>query len=117
MARSNQVLTSRQVADICNVASRTIQKWFDTGLLPGYRMPGSHTRRIPATDLVNFLNKYNMPIPQNLIQHAAQHASKQTAANPPRARKAASTARKTNIVSLPPKSRRHKKTTATQKNI
>ncbi len=118
MAKSDEVLTSRQVADICNVASRTVQKWFDTGLLGGYRMPGSKTRRIPTADLVNFLNKYNMPIPQKLLQHTGKkHASKKIAGNlpSPRARKPASTARKINIVSLAPKPESTKKTTSTRK--
>jgi len=66
---------------MCNVASRTVQKWFDTGLLGGYRTPGSKTRRIPAADLVDFLNRYNMPIPQKLLRHTCKkYASKKTPA-------------------------------------
>ena len=35
------VLTTGDVARICNVASRTVSKWFDSGQLRGYRIPGS----------------------------------------------------------------------------
>ena len=33
------VLTTGEVAKICNVASRTVSKWFDSGQLKGYRIP------------------------------------------------------------------------------
>ena len=46
------VLTTGEVAKICNVAPRTVSKWFDTGALTGYRIPGSKDRRIPLTQLI-----------------------------------------------------------------
>ena len=36
-----KVFTTGQVAKICQVAARTVGKWFDTGKLRGYRIPGS----------------------------------------------------------------------------
>ena len=44
-----EVLTTGEVARICRVAPRTVSKWFDTGKLRGYRIPGSRDRRIVAT--------------------------------------------------------------------
>ena len=36
-----KVFTTGQVAKICKVAPRTVSKWFDSGRLKGYRIPGS----------------------------------------------------------------------------
>src|SRR5205823_90621 len=41
------IFTTGQVAKICKVAPRTVSKWFDSGRLRGYRIPGSQDRRIP----------------------------------------------------------------------
>ena len=49
MARSKDVLTTGEVAKICKVAPRTVTKWFDSGQLRGYRIPGSKDRRIPVS--------------------------------------------------------------------
>ncbi len=61
MARNKSVLTTGEVAKICNVAPRTVSKWFDSGQLKGYRIPGSKDRRIPADELVQFMRLHNMP--------------------------------------------------------
>ena len=61
MAKGRKVLTTGEVAAICNVASRTVGKWFDGGLLKGYRRPGSRDRRIPIAELVRFMKKYGIP--------------------------------------------------------
>ena len=61
MAKGKKVLTTGEVAEVCNVASRTVGKWFDGGLLKGYRIPGSRDRRIPVAELVAFMKKYEMP--------------------------------------------------------
>lgn len=56
------VFTTGQVAKICKVAPRTVSKWFDSGRLKGYRIPGSHDRRIPRPYLVRFLKEHGMPV-------------------------------------------------------
>ncbi|MCP4378981.1 MAG: helix-turn-helix domain-containing protein [bacterium] len=58
---SKTVLTTGQVARICHVATRTVTKWFDTGKLPGYRIPGSRDRRIPLDGLIVFMKDNDMP--------------------------------------------------------
>lgn len=63
MAKGKNVLTTGDVAKICNVAPRTVSKWFDTGQLKGYRIPGSKDRRIPVSELVRFMKANNMPSP------------------------------------------------------
>jgi excisionase family DNA binding protein len=62
MHRSKDVLTTGQVAKICNVAPRTVSKWFDNGQLHGYRIPGSKDRRIPLSQLVRFMRAHNIPM-------------------------------------------------------
>lgn len=57
-----KVLTTGQVAKICKVAPRTVSKWFDSGRLKGYRIPGSQDRRIPREYLIRFLKEHGMPL-------------------------------------------------------
>jgi len=61
MAKGRNVLTTGDVAKICNVAPRTVSKWFDSGQLRGYRIPGSKDRRIPVNELIRFMKVNNMP--------------------------------------------------------
>jgi excisionase family DNA binding protein len=61
MAKGKNVLTTGDVARICNVAPRTVSKWFDSGQLKGYRIPGSKDRRIPVSELARFMKVHNMP--------------------------------------------------------
>ncbi len=62
MSKGKNVLTTGQVAKICNVAPRTVSKWFDKGHLRGYRIPDSKDRRIPVNELMQFMKTHNMPI-------------------------------------------------------
>ena len=60
--KAKDVLTTGEVAKICNVAPRTVSKWFDSGSLKGYRIPGSKDRRIPLNQLVRFMKDHNIPL-------------------------------------------------------
>jgi len=60
--KRKEVLTTGEVARICHVAPRTVSKWFDTGRLNGYRIPGSRDRRIPLGQLVRFMRTHGMPL-------------------------------------------------------
>ncbi len=62
MPIEKEVLTTGEVAKICNVAPRTVSKWFDSGTLGGYRIPGSKDRRIPVSELVKFMRTHNIPM-------------------------------------------------------
>ncbi|MEZ6234487.1 MAG: response regulator [Phycisphaerales bacterium] len=62
MSIEKEVLTTGEVAKICNVAPRTVSKWFDSGTLGGYRIPGSKDRRIPVTELRKFMRDHNIPM-------------------------------------------------------
>lgn len=61
MMLKKDVLTTGQVAEICNVAPRTVTKWFDDGRLGGYRIPGSRDRRIPVSELITFMKTHDIP--------------------------------------------------------
>ncbi len=61
MTTDRDVLTTGEVAKICNVAPRTVSKWFDSGTLKGYRIPGSKDRRIPLTELLKFMKAHGIP--------------------------------------------------------
>ena len=62
--KRKDIFTTGQVAQICKVAPRTVTKWFDTGQLKGYRIPGGRDRRIPAAELIRFMKTHNMPTDQ-----------------------------------------------------
>lgn len=62
MSTEKDVLTTGEVAKICNVAPRTVSKWFDSGQLKGYRIPGSKDRRIPLNNLLQFMRDHNIPM-------------------------------------------------------
>jgi len=56
------VLTTGQVAKLCNVTIRTVIKWFEKGHLEGYRIPGSRDRRFPLDNVVAFMKEHGMPL-------------------------------------------------------
>jgi len=62
MPIDKDVLTTGEVAKICNVAPRTVSKWFDSGSLKGYRIPGSKDRRIPVPELIKFMKTHGIPL-------------------------------------------------------
>ncbi len=62
MPRQKDILTTGEVAKICSVAPRTVSKWFDSGQLRGYRIPGSKDRRIPLNALVKFMKAHSIPM-------------------------------------------------------
>jgi excisionase family DNA binding protein len=57
-----EVLTTGDVARVCHVAPRTVSKWFDTGKLRGYRIPGSRDRRIPTEHVLAFMRANGIPL-------------------------------------------------------
>lgn len=69
--QSKNVLTTGEVAKLCSVAPRTVSKWFDSGQLRGYRIPGSKDRRIPVEQLVKFMRTHGIPL--NGLDAGAMH--------------------------------------------
>lgn len=72
--KETKVFTIGQVAKLCHVAPRTATKWFDSGRLKGYRIPGSQDRRVPREYLIRFLKEHGM-------NHAVEQLEEQPAAN------------------------------------
>ena len=60
-----------EVADLCGVSPRLVVKWFDEGLLVGFRLPGSRDRRILPASLVEFMESNGMPVPERVKEAAA----------------------------------------------
>lgn len=60
------VFTTGMISHLVTVAPRTVNKWFDSGKLRGYRIPGSNDRRITRESLLVFLKEHGMPIPPSL---------------------------------------------------
>lgn len=56
------VYTTGEVAKICNVTIRTVIKWFESGVLKGFKIPSSRDRRIPHTSLVAFMKENGLPL-------------------------------------------------------
>ena len=53
--------TTGDVAKLLNIAPRTVSKWIDSGRLHGYRIPGSHGRRVPREALLRFMREHSFP--------------------------------------------------------
>jgi len=62
MAKGGRPLTTGDVAKYCHVSQVAVVKWIKAGKLKAYRTPGSHYRILPK-DFLEFLEKYQMPVP------------------------------------------------------
>ena len=62
----NNILTTHQTARLCNVHHTTVINWINEGKLHAYVTPGGH-RRIHEDDLIRFMKKYQIPIPERLL--------------------------------------------------
>lgn len=62
MGQERQVFTTGQIAKLAKVAPRTVSKWFDSGILKGWRIPGSEDRRISRQNYLDFCREYNIPL-------------------------------------------------------
>lgn len=56
------ILTSGQVAKICNVDRRTVRMWIDGGTLLGYRITVDGERRVSKEELIRFMKEYDFPV-------------------------------------------------------
>ncbi len=60
-----KTFTTFEVARLCGVFHTTVINWVNKGKLKARVTPGGH-RRIPLSELVIFMKKYEMPIPSNI---------------------------------------------------
>ncbi len=59
-------LTTYEIAQHCQVTPRTVIQWINEGKLKAFRTPGNHSR-VKNEDFLDFLIKYQMPIPLRFI--------------------------------------------------
>jgi excisionase family DNA binding protein len=57
--------TTFKISQMCGVNPTTVQNWIKEKKLRAFQTPGGH-RRVSRNDLVAFLEKFGMPIPQEL---------------------------------------------------
>jgi excisionase family DNA binding protein len=62
-----EIFTTFEVAKMCNVDITTVINWVNTGKLTAYKTPGGH-RRIRRNDFVDFLKKFDLPVPRGLAK-------------------------------------------------
>lgn len=58
-------LTTGEAGKYCNVTYVTIIRWIKQGKIKAYKTPGGRYR-IQPSDLVEFLRRYEMPVPEEL---------------------------------------------------
>lgn len=66
------VYTTGQISKMLGVAPRTVSKWIDEGTLKGYRiknLASQGDRRVRKADLLAYLNKSGIPVPQELLSY------------------------------------------------
>ena len=80
--RKKEVLTTGEVAKICNVSPRTVTKWVDTGQLRGYRIPGTKYRRIPRQQLLRFMKVHAIPTDELWSEHRILICDSDSKSNP-----------------------------------
>ena len=56
------IFTTGEIARSIGVAPRTVAKWVDSGILPGFRIPPNLDRRVRREDLLHFLRAEHMPL-------------------------------------------------------
>lgn len=64
--QKKQTLTTGEVAKYCGVNFRTVIRWIERGHLDAYKLPGRGDNRVPIESFISFLNKNNIPIPEEL---------------------------------------------------
>lgn len=64
--QANVILSTHDVAEYCGVSPRTVLRWVDAGVLPGF-LTGGGRRRISRDDLLSFMRGRGMPVPPGLV--------------------------------------------------
>jgi excisionase family DNA binding protein len=62
---ASQVFTTFDVAKLCGVFHTTVINWANKGKIKAYVTPGGH-RRILLKDLVDFMTRFDIPVPEDL---------------------------------------------------
>ncbi|MBI2071416.1 MAG: response regulator [Elusimicrobia bacterium] len=62
---AEKTYTTTEIGRICDVYPATVINWIESGDLKAYITPGGH-RRVLRRNLIDFLKKYNIPVPSEL---------------------------------------------------
>ena len=65
----SRAFTTFEVGRICGVFHTTVINWVNKGKLKAYVTPGGHRRILPE-DLIDFMKRFEMPIPDNLVDRS-----------------------------------------------
>jgi len=57
-----RIFTTGDIAKIFEVNINTVVKWFEEGLLKGYKLPNSTARRVPRAELIEFMVNREVPV-------------------------------------------------------
>ncbi len=74
MPKYQMTLTTTEAAHYCSVSFRTIIRWIEKGKLPAYQLPGRGDNRIKIQDFLEFLEKNQIPVPEELIESTKNNA-------------------------------------------
>ena len=61
-----RLLTTREIAEFCDVTIHSVNKWINAGKLISYKTPGNH-KKVDEEVFFEFLKKYDMPIPEEFL--------------------------------------------------
>jgi len=70
MHDKKEYLTVGEIANFCRVGRATVHRWVAKNKIKSFKLPSGHTR-VESGDFVNFLNEYNMPVPEEF--HTANY--------------------------------------------
>ena len=65
--KENIRLTSRDIAEYCQVSKSTVLEWIKNGRLKAFKLPSGHYR-IDKEDFKEFLERWDMPIRKWLFE-------------------------------------------------
>ena len=68
-------LTTKNIAEYCQVTQRTVVQWVNEDKLKFFRTPGKHIR-VDRKDFLDFLKEYRMPVPDELIASSQESGKK-----------------------------------------
>ncbi len=68
-------LTTKDIAQYCQVTQRTVVQWISEGKLQCFRTPGKHIR-VGNNDFLKFLKEFQMPIPAELTSDLKKSGKK-----------------------------------------
>lgn len=60
-----KIYTTYEVSKFCKADISTVTDWITRGMLSAYKTPGGH-RRVKEKELKGFLEKYSLPVPEEL---------------------------------------------------